>query len=62
MRSKVMLLKKANIAHQINGAQDLFKILSGKDQITFSRDVKELKKKLKKDINSLTEDLLSLIN
>ena len=56
------LLKKANLAHQINGAQDLFKILSGKDQITFSRDVKELKRKLKKDINSLTEDLLSLIN
>ena len=56
------LLKKANLAHQINGAQDLFKILSGKDQISFSRDVKELKRKLKKDINSLTEDLLSLIN
>ena len=56
------LLKKAKLAHQINGAQDLFKILSGKDQITFSRDVKELKRKLKKDINSLTEDLLSLIN
>ena len=56
------LLKKANLAHQINGAQDLFKILSGKDQITFSRNVKELKRKLKKDINSLTEDLLSLIN
>ena len=56
------LLKKANLAHQINGAQDLFKILSGKDQITFSRDVKELKRKLKKDINSLTEDILSLIN
>ena len=56
------LLKKANLAHQINGAQDLFKILSGKDQITFSRGVKELKRKLKKDINSLTEDLLSLIN
>ena len=56
------LLKKANLAHQINGAQDLFKILSGKDQITFSRDVKEFKRNLKKDINSLTEDLLSLIN
>ena len=56
------LLKKEKLAHQINGAQDLFKILSGKDQITFSRDVKELKRKLKKDINSLTEDLLSLIN
>ena len=56
------LLKKAKLAHQINSAQDLFKILSGKDQITFSRDVKELKRKLKKDINSLTEDLLSLIN
>ena len=56
------LLKKAKLAHQINGAQDLFKILSGKDQITLSRDVKELKRKLKKDINSLTENLLSLIN
>ena len=56
------LLKKAKLAHQINGAKDLFKILSGKDQITFSHDVKELKRKLKKDINSLTEDLLSLIN
>ena len=56
------LLKKAKLAHQINGAQDLFKILSRKHQITFSRDVKELKRKLKKDINSLTEDLLSLIN
>jgi len=56
------ILKKAKLAHQINNAQDLFKVLSGKDQITFSRDVKELKRKLKKDINSLTEDLLSLIN
>ena len=56
------ILKKAKLAHQINNAQDLFKVLSEKDQITFSRDVKELKRKLKKDINSLTEDLLSLIN
>ena len=56
------ILKNAKLAHQINNAQDLFKVLSGKDQITFSRDVKELKRKLKKDINSLTEDLLSLIN
>ena len=56
------ILKKAKLAHQIDNAQDLFKVLSGKDQITFSRDVKELKRKLKKDINSLTEDLLSLIN
>ena len=56
------LLKKLKLAHQINSAQELFKILSRKDQIPVSNGIKELKTKLKKDINSLTEELLSLIN
>ena len=55
------LLKKLKLAHQINSAQELFKILSRKDQIPISDGIKELKKKLKKDLNSLTEELLSLI-
>jgi 3-deoxy-D-manno-octulosonic-acid transferase len=56
------LLKKRKLAHQINSSQELFKILSRKDQIPVSNGVKELKTKLKKDINSLTEELLYLIN
>ena len=55
------LLKKLKLAHQINSAQELSKILSRKDQIPVSNGVKELKAKLKKDINSLTEELLYLI-
>ena len=49
-------------ANQMNSAQELFKILYRKDQIPFSNGIKELKTKLKKDIKSLTEELLSLIN
>ena len=56
------LLKKRKLAHQINSSQELFKILSRKDQIPVSNGVNELKTKLKKDINSLTEELLYLIN
>ena len=56
------LLKKRKLAHQINSSQELFKILSRKDQIPVSNGVKELKTKLKKDINSLTDELLYLIN
>ena len=56
------LLKKSKLAHQINSSQELFKILSRKDQIPVSNGVKELKTKLKKDINSLTKELLYLIN
>ena len=56
------LLKKLKLAHQINSAQELFKILYRKDQIPFSNGIKELKTKLKKDIDSLTDELLSLIN
>ena len=55
------LLKKRKLAHQINSSHELFKILSRKDQIPISNGIKELKKKLKKDLNSLTEELLSLI-
>ena len=46
----------------MNSAQELFKILSRKDQIPVSNGVEELKTKLKKDINSLTKELLYLIN
>ena len=55
------LLKKRKLAHQINSSQELFKILSRKDQIPVSNGVKELKRQLKKDLNSLTEELLYLI-
>ncbi len=56
------LLKKLKLAHQINSGQELFKILRRKNQIPISDGIEELKTKLKKDINSLTEALLSLIN
>ena len=55
------LLKKLKLAHQINSSQELLKILSRKDQIPVSNGVKELKTKLKKDLNSLTKELLYLI-
>ena len=55
------LLKKRKLAHQINSSRDLLKILSRKDQIPVSDGIKELKTKLKKDLNSLTEELLYLI-
>ena len=56
------LLKKLKLAHQIDSAEELFKILYRKDQIPLSNGVNELKTKLAKDINSLTKELLSLLN
>ena len=50
------------MAHQISIARELIKIISRKDQILVSNGVKELKPKVKKDINSLAEESLSLIN
>ena len=41
------------MANQINSAQELFKIISRKQNTCFN-GVKELKTKVKKDINSLT--------
>ena len=48
--------------NQIDSAEELFKILYRKDQIPLSNGVNELKTKLAKDINSLTKELLSLLN
>ena len=61
-KDDLKLLKKLKLAHQIDSAEELFKILYRKDQIPFSTGVKELKTKLTKDINSLTKELLSLLN
>ena len=46
------------MAYQINSAQELLKIIFRKDQIPVSNGVKVLKTIGKKDINSLTEELL----
>ena len=56
------LLKDLKLAHQINSAQELFNILSRKDKISITNSVRKLKKELKKDLNSLTKELLCLIN
>ena len=50
------------MAHQINSEQKLLKVIYRKDQMPVSNDAKEDKTKVKKDINSLTYELLSLIN
>ena len=56
------LLENLKLAHQIGNAQDLFKILSRKDKKNITDSVRKLKKTLKKNLNSLSKELLFLIN
>ena len=50
------------MAHQINSEQKLLKVIYRKDQMPVSNGFTELKMKVQKDINFLTDELFSLIN
>ena len=54
-------LKNLKLAFQINSAQQLSKFLSKKDKTPVSNIVRKLKTDLKKDLNSLAEELLIFI-
>ncbi len=56
------LLKNLNLASQIESAEDLFKVLSRKNNAPRLQSLTKLKTKLNKDLNVLVEDLLYLLH
>ncbi len=55
------LLKNLNLATQIASSEDLFEILSRKNNTSNLQSFRKLKTKLDKDLNILVKDLLSLM-
>ncbi len=56
------LLENLNLASQVESSEDLFKVLSRKNNIPSLQSRRKLKTKLNKDLNILVKDLLYLLD